>query len=159
MGSYINDRGYDSETRGGKITKVTRPVVLGRTLNSIACKISEKKSDERRLERLVSQGNGKFTMDGSNDRVNGSGYRGNDVASYPTKEDRQSYYYGYTVHGGRRLMHVVEVLIQQGNYDEIALIAERDYNNGLNEEDLGMVANIPVYLDAYRKIANRNKIK
>lgn len=159
MGSYINDRGYNSETKGARRSDFTRDQLLGNILYSIDSQLIEEKAKKRKLERLEIQGNGKFISAGSNDRVNGSDYKGNDIQLYPTKEDRLSYHYGYTVHGGRRLMYVIEQLENQEKYEEIALIAERDYNNGLKEEELGMVANIPAYLEAYRKIANRNKRK
>lgn len=159
MSSYIGDRGYNSETKGCKIAKVSRPEVLVRALNSISAAESEKKTAQRKKEQFEIRGNGKFVKVGSDERVNGSGYNVNDLDKYPTVPDRKSYHYGYTVHGGRRLMNVVEQLLKQNKYEEIYLIAERDYNNGLKEEDLGMVANIPEYLEAYRKIANTNRRK
>lgn len=159
MSSYISDRGYNSETKGVKTPNVTRSEVLARALNMIDAKISAEKANERRRSQFEKKGNGKFINDGSDDRVNGCGYNVNDLEKYPTEADRKSYNYGYTVHGGRRLMSIVEQLLKQKRYEEIDLIAERDYNNGLKEEDLGMVSNIPEYLEAYRKIANRNKRK
>lgn len=159
MASYISDRGYNSENKGGKINKISRQEVLERSLKSIAAEITTEKAMQRKRDRLKTQGNGKFVKDGSDDRVNGSGYNANHLEKYPTEDDKKSYHYGYTTHGGRRLMYVVEQLLKQERYEEITLIAERDYNNGLKEEELGMVAKIPEYLETYRQIANKNKRK
>ena len=150
-----NYRGQSDE-RGVRTPKDTRRGVSHKDYYSEIKKSSEA-ADKRKLKQLRIKGNGKFVKNGSDDRVNGLGYNGFNLEKYPTELDRISYYYGYTTHGGVRLMDVVEQLIKQGRYEEIDLIAERDYNNGLKEEELGMVANIPEFLEAYRKIANKNK--
>lgn len=155
-----DDHSWTSGIENGGYTSGVNPKKVGVINgNVVAAGIYARERDERKALRLEIQGNGKFIMNGSDDRVNGSGYNGTNLEKYPTEDDRKSYHYGYTVHGGKRLMNVVEQLVRAGKYDEIILIAERDYNNGIKEEDLGMVANIPEYLEAYKKIANKNKRK
>lgn len=147
---------YSISELGGKQGKTgyTRQGLSNNIMGNIDSELTRKESEQRQRDRLTTQGNGKYINTGSNDRVAGNSSKKD---TYPTKEDRQSYYYGYTTHGGRRLLAVVEELLKQEKYEEISLIAQRDYNNGLKEEELGMVANIPEYLEAYRLASNKGK--
>lgn len=146
-----------SENGGGKRSTPSRIQIFNTISQSIIREKTDKKSKEREQKRHETQGNGKYINHGSDDRVNGAEYR------YPdgvvTEDDKKSYYYGYTTHGGKRLLAVVEELIKEGKLDEVALIAERDYNHGLKKRHLGIVANNSAYIEAFDKIANKGKLR
>lgn len=155
MGYY--EQSNSERSRGNRST-ATRAGVFSRISDAIVRESRKKEEKERKIEREMErqeiQGNGKYIMDGSNDRVNGIEYKGD---SYPTIDDQKSYHYGYIHHGGRRLFAIVEELVKEGKYEEVALIAERDYNHGLEKGHLGMVENNSIYLEAFDKIANKGK--
>ena len=156
MGKGMSENGFYSENRSGNRHHAARAKVSETTNGSIAKEINEKKRAEEAEIRRQLQGNGKYIMNGSNDRVNGMEFN---IWQYQTEDDQTSYWYGYTIHGGRRLLGVVEALEKEGKYDEIAQIAERDYNHGIPREKLGIVANNSVYMEAYDKIASKGKSK
>lgn len=143
-----------SEKNKGRNPLITRREIskYNDRLGEIA--IREAEAKKRQQNKILEQGNGKHTIEGSDDRVNGKSYNGD---KYTTVEDKRSYYYGYTVHGGRRLVAVVEELIKEGKYKEVELIAERDYNHGLERGHLGLVENNSIYIEAFDKLASKGK--
>ena len=147
----------ESEKSRGNRNHVSRTQIFNTISQSIIREATEKKAEERKLARYEIQGNGKYTHAGSDDRVNGTDF------IYPegavTEEDKKSYYYGYITHGGRRLLAVVESLIKEGKFEEVALIAERDYNHGLEKGHLGMVESNSVYMEAFDEIASKGKLR
>lgn len=151
MGFYEQS---DSESSRGNRSTSTRTGVFNKISSLILRESLEKQAAEAAAQRRASQGNGKYIMNGSNDRVDGMEYN---VWQYQTEDDQTSYWYGYTTHGGRRLLGIVEELEKEGKYDEIALIAERDYRHGIIRERLGMVAKNSIYIEAYDKIASKGK--
>ncbi len=151
MGYY--EQSNTENSRGNRST-ATRNSVFNKISNSIMRETTEKKAKEREMERYETQGNGKYIMTGSNDRVNGIDFRGH---LYKNEDDSKSYYYGYIHHGGRRLFAIVEELVKEGKLEEVALIAERDYNHDLEKGHLGMVENNSVYMEAFDKIASKGK--
>lgn len=161
MGNGMIGNGFSSENKTANRNNETRKQLTSRIISKIASELNDKKAAEAANKRRLSQGNGKFTKAGSDDRVNGSVFKPDHIYKEKiiTEDDERSYFYGYTTHGGKRLLAVVEELIKEGKYDEVAKIAERDYNNYLEEENLGMVASNPVYMEAYRKIASKGKTR
>lgn len=161
MGNGMFGNGFSSENKTANRNNETRKQLTSKIISGIASELNDKKAAEAAAQRRKYQGNGKFTKAGSDDRVNGSMHKLNDFkfnGQFPS-EDELSYWYGYTVHGGRRLLAVVEELVKEGKYDEVAKIAERDYKHIFYEEDLGMVTNNSVYMEAYNKIASKGKLR
>lgn len=161
MRKGMDENGFFSENKSGKRSHDTRPNIFNKMMGSIDRELNSKKAAEAAAERKLSQGNGKFIKAGSDDRVNGSVYMPEHIyeGKIVTHDDEMSYFYGYTTHGGKRLLAVVEELIKEEKYDEIAQIAERDYSHGIEEHRLGMVANNSIYLDAYHKAASKGKTR
>lgn len=129
----------NSENRIGNISKKDRKSIYERIANNLDSEKNKKEAFERAQQRLAEQGNGKHTMAGSNDRVEGKPYDGNNDQKYPTQDDKKSYYYGYVTHGGRRIDAIIYKLEKEGKYDEIMALGYREAELGLTEKQIGLV--------------------
>lgn len=137
-----------TESRSGKICNKTRQGIYKTIAASIDSEKTRKEEVARHLKHLEKHGNGKYTMDGSNDRYNGVRYRDFDEASYKI-DDMQSYHYGYMVHGARRLEALIWNLEKAEDYDAVIALGARDYELGLPEDLLGNLANCENYMIGY----------
>ena len=68
---------------------------------------------------------------------------------YKTRDDRQSYLYGYAVHGARRLEGIVFELEKAGKYAEVEALGVRDYELGIPKELLGNLVKYENYMKGY----------
>jgi len=153
MGNYQNQ---DIENKGYR-SQVTRHQVFNNISDWIFCDKNEKDKQEREKLRQAQQGNGKYIINGSDDRVNGKVYDGGNVDLYPTKDDERSYFYGYTIHGSRRLYAVVEALEKENKIEEIMAIGKRDFEHGIEEDRLGMLAQNEHYMEGYNAAQKAQK--
>lgn len=128
---------------------------------------SRLKSEERAKQRLEEQGNGKHIMAGSNDRVEGKPYDGNNDQKYPTQDDKKSYYFGYVTHGGRRIDAIIYKLEKEEKYDEIMALGYREAELGLTEKQIGLVegeepmglAKYAAYMEGYNAAKKSTKAR
>lgn len=155
MGNYQNQ---DIENKGYR-SKVTRNEVFDKRFGSIISEESDKKAQEKAAERYIIQGNGKYTKNGSDDRVNGKSYDGDNSDLYPSLDDKRSYHYGYVVHGGRRLYAVIEELQKENKFEEIIAIGYRDFEHGIEEEYLGMLKQNEYYMEGYNAAQKAEKTR
>lgn len=142
------EQSNSENSRGTKSTK-TRLGIYKTIAGSIDREKVREEEKARHLKHLEKHGNGKYTMDGSNDRYNGVPYRGLDEELYKTKDDRQSYHYGYTVHGARRLEALIWNLEKAEDYDAVVALGVRDYELGMPEDLLGNLVNCENYMIGY----------
>ena len=139
----------ESEKSSGNRNHISRAQVFNTISQSIIREESEKKARAREVLRHETQGNGKYVMNGSNDRVNGKIYDGGNITLYPTQADQRSYFYGYTYHGSRRLYAVIELLQKENRIEEIIQIGYRDFEHGIDENHLGMLKQNEYYMEGY----------
>ena len=149
MGKGMDNNGFRSESTLGNRNNQTRQEVGSKILGLISREQKEKKEAIEAENRRNTQGNGKYINNGSNDRVNGKIYDGDNTELYPTPDDERSYFYGYVVHGGRRLYAVVEALEKENKIEEIMAIGKRDFEHGIEEDRLGMLAQNEHYMEGY----------
>ena len=149
----------ESEKSSGNKSSATRSEVFNKISDSIIREESEKKARAREALRHATQGNGKYVMNGSNDRINGKIYDGDNNNLYPELDDKRSYHYGYVVHGGRRLYAVIEVLQKENRIEEIIQIGYRDYEHGIAEEYLGMLKQNEYYMEGYNAAQKAQKTR
>ena len=145
----------ETEKGSGNRGSASRLQIFKNISQSIIREATDRKAKEREIERNQIQGNGKYTMNGSNDRVNGKIYDGDNSELYPTEDDKRSYHYGYVVHGGRRLYAVIDALQKENKIEEIKQIGYRDFEHGIDEENLGILAQNKYYMEGY----NTAKVK
>lgn len=153
MGDYEQS---NTETGRGNRGTATRRGVFNTVSNSIIREETDRKAQERKRARDIQQGNGKYVMNGSNDRVNGKGY--NDTL-YPTEEDKNSYYYGYVIHGGRRLLAVIDALKKENRIEEIMQIGYRDFEHAIPEDHLGLLKQNMYYMEGYNAAQKAKKAR
>ena len=156
MGNY--EQSNTEGSRGNRNTD-TRNEVFNKISASIIREATDKRAKARETLRRQSQGNGKYIMNGSNDRVNGKIYDGDNKALYASHDDEMSYFYGYTHHGSRRLLAVVEALQKQNRIDEIIQIGYRDFNHGIEEDYLGMLKQNAYYIEGYNAAQKAEKTR
>lgn len=149
----------ETEKSGERRTRTSREEMYKIISNSIVSEENEKKARAREAMRRQMQGNGKYINNGSNDRVNGKIYDGDNTELYPTPDDERSYFYGYVVHGGRRLYAVINALEKENKIEEIMAIGRRDFENGIEEERLGMLVQNEYYMEGYNAAQKAQKTK
>jgi hypothetical protein len=154
MANYEQSR---TENGRGNRSSSTRTSVFKNISNSILGIASREQADERKKEKYALLGTGKYTMNGSNDRINGKIYNGDNNDLYPTEEDKRSYHYGYFIHGSRRLYAVIETLQKANRIEEIIAIGYRDYEHGVAEEYLGMLKENEYYMEGYNSAKKAKK--
>lgn len=149
----------NSETSRGRITKKTRQGIYKEISKEIDIAKQQEEAKKRAIKKLEEQGNGKYIMKGSNDRINGIPYQGNNENLYKTKDDKQSYHYGYTVHGQRRLEGIIWSLEKEGKIEEAMKIGYRDCEIGISEEALHNLENYSSYMEGYNaaKVGNKTR--
>jgi len=156
MGYFEHERSRTENGKGNR-SSATRTGVFNNISNSILGATSEEQARERAKARYAIQGTGKYTTNGSNDRVNGKSYDAGNEALYPTEEDQRSYHYGYVTHGSRRLYAIIENLQKENKIEEIIAIGYRDYEHGVAEEYLGMLAQNEYYMEGYNSAMKKEK--
>lgn len=138
-----------TETKGATRTNKTRQSVYKEVAGRIERDSFREQEVLRRKKLLDEKGNGKFIMNGSNDRVNGLLYNVNDDNLYKTPDDKKSYHYGYTVHGLRRLEALVWTLEKEGKLEEAMNIGYKEGQLNVPEEMLGNLVNYSSYMEGY----------
>ena len=149
----------ETEKSGGNRNVTSRIQMFNTISNAILREENEKKARAREALRRQRQGNGKYIMNGSDDRVNGKIFDGDNINLYPTHDDQMSYFYGYTHHGSRRLYAVVEALQKQNRIDEIIQIGYRDFDHGIEEYYLGMLKQNEYYMEGYNAAQKAQKTR
>lgn len=121
-------------------------------LNGIDFDFNEKKRRENYQKRREEQGNGRYISDGSKDRLDGVRYQDD---KYPNRDDQQSYFNGYYVHGNRAMAGRVYNLEKLEAYKIALALGCRDrYFLGIPEEKLGDLKNYASYMRGYNDTLN-----